>query len=67
MNEPKYFIFNETDGLYAHPEPLTVREAFVWALEFRERFAQQGYYASATKGRIPVSQLQLSLIPEEDA
>ena len=67
MNEPKYFIFNETDGLYAHPDAMTIHGVFQWALEFRERFARQGYYLCADNRRIPVSQLQLSLVPEEEA
>ena len=60
-----YYVFNETDGLMAHPDPMTRVECEAFMAEFRQRFARQGYYASCA-GRIPVSELRLSLIPEEE-
>jgi hypothetical protein len=64
MEEPLYFVYNETDGIICHPEPMTRAECEAFMVEFRQRFARQGYYAS-TKGRIPVSEVRLSLLPEK--
>jgi hypothetical protein len=66
MSEPLFFIFNETDGLYAHPEPMTRAEADEFMVAFRQRFERQGYYASVS-GRIPLAELRLARIPAEVA
>jgi hypothetical protein len=60
----KYLIFNETDGVYAYPEPVSAAEAKRIIAELRKRYRRQGYYASVT-GRIPVSELSLILIRDE--
>jgi hypothetical protein len=66
MSEPLFYIFNETDGIVAWPEPMTRAECDRFMVEFRERFRQQGYYASAA-GRIPISELRFQRIPAEEA
>jgi hypothetical protein len=63
---PKYYVFNETDGIYAHDEALTRAEAECFMVAFRERYARQGYYAAAS-GDIPISDLRLALVPEKEA
>jgi hypothetical protein len=63
--EPRFYVLNETDGILAHPEPMTRDEADHFMIEFRERFEPQGYYASAS-GRIPISELRLKRIPEAE-
>lgn len=63
--EPLFYVFNETDGLLAHPEPMTREECDRWMIQFRLRFAKQGYYASVN-GRIPIEELRLSRIPEAE-
>ena len=62
----RYFVFNETDGIYAHPRPMARAKAEKFIAEFPKRFLAQGYYASAA-GRIPVSELRLSLVAEDRA
>lgn len=64
MREQLYYVWNDTDRVLAYPEPMTRAECDAWMIAFRKRFAQQGYYAS-TRGRIPVSELRLSRIPED--
>src|SRR4030095_4674143 len=56
--EPRYLVINETDGVPAHPDPMTREQCDVFMEAFRQRFAAQGYYASV-EGRIPVSELRL--------
>lgn len=62
----KYLIFNRTDGVYAHPEPVSYTEAQRLLTELKQRYQQQGFYASASHGRIPISALELELIPQND-
>lgn len=62
--ESLYYVWNETDRILAHPEPMTRAQCDEFMAAFRQRFAAQGYYAAAS-GRIPISELQLHLIPKE--
>jgi hypothetical protein len=55
-----YEVFNETDGIPASPNLMTLAEAQAFVREFPERFKTQGYYSSAF-GRIPVDQLKLTI------
>ena len=64
MSEPRYFVFNATDQIFAAPESMTKAEAEAFMVSFRERFRAQGYYASV-EGRIPVSELELELVEGE--
>jgi hypothetical protein len=59
----RYLIFNETDGVYAHPEPVSARKARRIVRAIRRRYGAQGYYSSVA-GRIPVSELRFRLIPD---
>jgi len=60
----KYFIFNRTDGVYAHPEPVSRAEGKRLIVMLKQRYRRQGFYASVSCGRIPVSMLELELIPD---
>jgi len=60
----KYLVFNETDGVYAHPEAVSARKARRIIRALRRRYAPQGYYASV-RGRIPASQVRYTLIAAE--
>jgi hypothetical protein len=60
----KYLIFNETDGVYAYPHAVSRSEAERIIAERLEGYRRQGYYASV-RGRIPVSELSLVLVPVE--
>ena len=57
----KYFIFNATDLVYAHPYPVTRFAARRIMKEIAARYARQGYYSSVA-GRIPISALALTLV-----
>ena len=59
----KYLIFNRTDGVYAHPEAVSRTEGKRLIVKLKQRYSQQGFYASVSHGRIPVSMLKLELIP----
>ena len=61
--EPRFLVLNETDGVLAHPDPMTRAECDAFMEAFRRRFDAQGYYAGV-EGRIPVSELRLKRIPE---
>ena len=60
----KYLIFNRTDGVYAYPELVSQAEGKRIIVKLRQRYRQQGYYASVSQGRIPISMLELELIPQ---
>jgi len=57
----QYLIYNETDGIYAYPRPVSRAEGERIISELKMRYERQGYYASA-HGRIPISDLSLILI-----
>lgn len=65
MSEARFLVFNATDEVFATPEPMTKEEALAFMVSFRERFKAQGYYASVD-GRIPISELELELMEEDD-
>ena len=58
--ERVYEVFNETDGIPAAPERMTLAEAQSFVREFPKRFKAQGYYSSAS-GRIPLDQMKLTI------
>jgi hypothetical protein len=58
----KDLIFNRTDGVYAHPDAVSRAEGKRIIERLKQRYRLQGYYASV-KGRIPISMLELILIP----
>ena len=60
----KYFIYNETDEVYAYPEPVSRRQARRIIKALKNRYGRQGYYASV-RGHIPVSALSLVLLKAE--
>jgi len=63
--ELKYYVLNETDGILADPNPMTREECDAFMTAFRQRFIHQGYYASVN-GRIPIAEVRLKRIPEEE-
>lgn len=60
----KYLIFNRTDGVYAYPEAVSHAEGKRIIQNLKRRYKRQGYYASVSDGRIPISMLELELIPQ---
>lgn len=59
-SEPLFYVWNDTDGLMAHPEPMPRAQCLNFIAGFRQRFARQGYYASAS-GRLPIAEVKLRL------
>ena len=61
-----YLLWNNTDQVYASPEEFrTEREAQAYALEFRKRYARQGYYKTANGERISPGAVELVVEPIE--
>jgi hypothetical protein len=61
-----FYILNETDGILCNPEPMTREECDQFMIEFRKRFARQGYYLTADGQRIGVSEVIFKRIPEAE-
>jgi hypothetical protein len=64
--EPLYYVMNETDGILAAQDPMTRGECDDFMIEFRQRFARQGYYLTSGGQRIPVSEVRFKRIPETE-
>jgi hypothetical protein len=60
----KLLILNETDGVYAYPQAVSRDEAERIIAKLIQGYRRQGYYSSV-RGRIPVSELSLVLVPEK--
>jgi len=56
----RYLVFNHTDGVYASPKAMTLKQATQFIKELRERYQKQGYYSSCA-GRIPIADLKLEI------
>lgn len=60
----EYALFNQTDQVFAWPEPFATRqEAEAAAREFRARFARQGYYLTVSGLRIAPEDIELEIVP----
>lgn len=62
----RFRIYNDTDGIPAHPGTVTREEGERTIAGIRERVKTQGYYASV-RGRIPIEDLALRLEPVPDS
>lgn len=49
----KFFVWNETDGITAHYEKMTITEAAEFAKNFAKRFEAQGYYRNNRMEKMP--------------
>ena len=57
-------IFNETDGIYANPVPMTTEKAEEWIAETRKAFKEhQGYYKTSKGERINPDHVKYVLMP----
>ena len=57
-------IFNETDGIYAHPVPMTTEKAEEWIKKTRKAFKEhQGYYKTSKGERINPDHVKYVLMP----
>lgn len=61
----KYVIFNRTDGVFAYPEAVSYAEARRLVAQLKQRYKRQGFYSSVSQGRIPISMLELEIVPQE--
>ena len=61
-NEKRFQVYNWTDGVPAHPDPMTLAEAMAFARHFPGRFAQQGYYLTASGERIRPDDVELEIV-----
>jgi len=60
----KVIIYNETDGVIAHPKKLSRLKAEKWIDAFLHRLKYtQSYYLTNKLQRIPIDQVKFSLIP----
>jgi len=66
VKDARWFVFNLTDGIEAHPGLMTLDEAIEFMTGFPKRFEKQGYYKTSRCERIPPEQVQLVLLPAED-
>ena len=65
-NTPRrYLVWNCTDGVFAHPEPMTLAQAQVFIREFPARYRRQGYYLTADGLRIRPEHVQLEVVDED--
>jgi hypothetical protein len=59
------WVFNETEGIYAWPEPFPTEDAAAaFAADFRQRYSRQGYYLTADGRRIAPEEIELLVVPE---
>jgi hypothetical protein len=64
----RFRILNDTDGILATPQSFGSRkEAEQWCAKFRERFRAQGYYLTAGCERISPEEVELRIVPAEEA
>jgi hypothetical protein len=61
-----FMIFNETDQVFAHPEPVTEADAAEVIQALRSRYEQQGFYRTSKGERISPAEVEYSLQPAED-
>lgn len=66
VKDARWFVFNLTDGIEAHPGLMTLDEAVEFMTGFPKRFEEQGYYKTSLSHRIPPEQVQLVLLPADD-
>jgi hypothetical protein len=57
-----YVVWNATDKIMASPEEFeSSYAAFRFVTAFKRRFKEQGYYLTAQRERIPVSDVKLEV------
>lgn len=60
--ERRYQVFNHTDGVWASPFPMTLEEAEEYVKGFPGRYERQGYYRTASGGRIRAEDVELEVV-----
>ena len=60
-----FWVFNDTEGIYAWHEPFPTEDAAAaFAADFRRRYSRQGYYLTADGRRIAPEEIELLVVPE---
>ena len=65
ITSKRYVIWNCTDGVFAHPEPMTLAVAQEFIRQFPERYRRQGYYLTADGLRIRPQNVRLEIVDED--
>ncbi len=66
MTTNEFLIFNETDGVYADPQPMTESQAHDYIKAFPKRFENLGYYLTSSGQHINPRDVKLVLHPYEE-
>lgn len=61
----KYVVLNLTDGIAAHPVPVTLSSAQRLVRQFPRRFLGQGFYVTAERKRIRPEDVRLVIVDAE--
>lgn len=62
-----FIVFNRTDGIVASLDDFnTKRKASEFIKIFKKRFEKQGYYFTRRMERIPISDVELEIIPRRE-
>ena len=65
MIAPVSLVFNETDGVVASPDKMTLEEAQRFVQDFPLRYKAQGYYLTADGCRISPEDVRLAIIKKD--
>lgn len=55
----KFFVWNDTDGITAAPDKMTMRKAAEFAKQFPRRYDAQGYYRDNRGDKLPPETIRL--------
>ena len=61
-HDKRFMVFNLTDGIPAAPDLMTLQEAQELVYRFPQRYEAQGYYLTASGGRVPADRIELEII-----
>lgn len=62
--QPRYRVYNRTDGVPAAPYSMTREEAEEFVRLYPKRFEQQGYYLTASGHRISAESVELEIVAD---
>lgn len=62
FDDRRYYVLNETDGLLASENTMTLEQAAELIRRFHTRFRKQGYYVTSKHERISPHAVELRLI-----
>jgi len=62
MKTPQYQVYNDTDGILASPDMMSLKQAEQFVQDFPNRFKSQGYYQTVEGLGIDPKDVMLSII-----